>query len=302
MKKYLFLFLFFLVALSACTSYDFEAFTTDLRILVIDSSSSVENIKVELYRNQADFELRLSPIASADADSKGTVLFKNLEPANYYVYAYATKGNLYYDNSHTVFNIDQVLVEGSLTNIVIPVRYQRPTQPTRMVLQQIWLMNYPTDLNSVKYLQVEPTIYRVVGDEFVETNSLPIRFCNYDPQIPISSLLNENGGLDIPKDSNRDCKQRIQSVPKNVTELPFNNKESFLVAFEPTQYDLGISAKDTLTKSYFPSYFFIGKSELNPQNVVLQVDNYTEEVQNYPQRIRIKYETDFIIDLKIDWK
>lgn len=66
---------------------------TKLKITVLDGLGNLtEGAKVTIFKTETDYTNNENPVATGITDAKGRVVFKNLEPIIYYVYAY--KGDM----------------------------------------------------------------------------------------------------------------------------------------------------------------------------------------------------------------
>lgn len=162
MRKCYFL-MFMLALLWGCDfNRDVVPITTELLVRVTDDNANpqqlrvIPNATVVLYRSRLDFEARVNPIASATADAEGIAAFSNLEAVEYYVYAFYVSGGQVFDNSTSNFRIGEVLVENALSIVQVRTKQKRPLNPTKITVQEIWVMDFPTiDTNATNPTVIE---------------------------------------------------------------------------------------------------------------------------------------------------
>lgn len=73
----------------AFTTQSAQPFPTKLEIIIRDDLGNlVENASVQLFKSQADYDKGEKPVTEVQkTDAKGKVVFKDLEPIEYYVNA-----------------------------------------------------------------------------------------------------------------------------------------------------------------------------------------------------------------------
>ena len=117
MRKFL---LFASISFALILSTSFQGFLkTSLEITIRDRlGNTVEGVKVKLYKTYEDFNNDLNFIAEPlQTDSKGKVLFKNLEPIPYYVSAVKGDNNNYGDGEMV-----DTLIESRRNKVTIIIR------------------------------------------------------------------------------------------------------------------------------------------------------------------------------------
>jgi len=273
MKKFRLL-LFFLISIgfSACIASldELEPFSTDLRVYVKDSASQqpVEGATVLLFRSRLDFETRNSAIASGITDQEGQIEFKNLESANHYVYAAYEKNGQYFDNSQADFNMVQETVQNALTIIGITVRYRRPAQPTKMELEELWLMKYQKDLyDSLRWLSVKMIDQ---NQQLIDVSNLYFYYGQYYVDI-------EN------------------AVSLRKKKLSFELDKNPVLVFHIDEINRTKNLLDTQTAVLGDYVNFMDFTKANPKAHVLA----------YPERIRVVqdfFPDTVFVDLLVRWK
>lgn len=137
------------LALFSCNNRNNEVLSTELRVNIQKIATNGDTalkggVVVELYRNQADMQMRRLPVASATTNSSGQAVFKNLKTVEYYVYAYVDEGDRRYDNSLGEIRLLDDLVEGSITVVTVYISNARPVRPSQMTLQYVEVIKFDT--------------------------------------------------------------------------------------------------------------------------------------------------------------
>lgn len=280
-KKHLLLLSFAFIALSfsSCLKKDIEALTTDLQVEVkfrdrygsADSVGNVSGIKVVLYKSQADMEARVRPVKTEYTNSTGIVIFKGLEPFNYYIHASTDNNVRYYDNGRNNNSLGDVLAEGALTIITIPISYQRVSNPTKFRLE------YATVLNYKLYSSTCSKELRIKATDYANTT-------RYD-----STYYSDNYNYDAGYYEFSYCKaNRFAKLYFKRLQLQTNIGYYFRVGedFKPA---------DVFTYPlYYVDYFYFYPGYYAKNNPY----GYPE----YPTRIRLWEETDKTIDINVIWQ
>jgi hypothetical protein len=162
------------IFLSSCNwDKDYEAFTTDLEVIVLDANNqAVANAQVFLYRSEFDMLGHLYPEFEGKTDEKGVASFKDIDPMNYFVYAFYAKEGKFYDNSTKSHEVGSDLIEGSLTEVKVKTEYSRPEQPSKFAISEVRLVNYETNLDSNRWLELglyKVDAFDVKGDPIEKT-------------------------------------------------------------------------------------------------------------------------------------
>jgi len=117
MRKY---FLFTCILFAIILSTSFQGFLkTSLDITIRDRlGNTVEGVKIKLYKTYEDFNNDTNFIAEPlQTDSRGRVLFKNLEPIPYYISAVKGDANNYGDGEMV-----DTLIENRRNKVTIIIR------------------------------------------------------------------------------------------------------------------------------------------------------------------------------------
>lgn len=116
MKKFIPAFLIFAFLLSSASA---QIFKTSLEITIRDRlGNTVEGAKVQLYKTFEDYQNETNPITEVQVtDSKGRVLFKELESRPYYVNA--SKGD---QNNYGDGEMVDTLVENRKNKVTLIIR------------------------------------------------------------------------------------------------------------------------------------------------------------------------------------
>jgi hypothetical protein len=194
------LFIFILILFLGCgKKHDFKQ-STDLNVTIeindqYSSNTFVgSNVNVNLYKSRVDMETRLRPVASGITNSEGKVVFNGLEPFSYFIHAYYEDSLDYYDNSIGNNQLSDIMVEGALTVVKIPIYYTRPSSPTSFTAKYIEILKYDTQKDSCSrdffvemdddnstLLDVTDTVYYCY-DNF-NTHVKYATFNNHDPNV-----------------------------------------------------------------------------------------------------------------------
>lgn len=143
---------------------------TEMEVTVYDENvDAVEGAVVSIYRDYYSFKQQENQIASGITDESGKVLFSDLEPRNYYVYASHQEGDSFHDNSDDFFILYDVLTENAVTRVSVKTAYSRPVEPTDVSLLTIQLIPVDADTWS--------------STEFDTLYTLPLLIKNYDAEV-----------------------------------------------------------------------------------------------------------------------
>ncbi|MBY0427544.1 MAG: hypothetical protein K2Q22_18050 [Cytophagales bacterium] len=264
---------------TSCANRNAETLSTELRINIaqaINGDSLVkEGVVVELYRNEADLQLRSLPVTSAKTNASGQVVFKNLRAVQYYVYAYIDEGGYRYDNSQGEYSLDEDLIEGSITVAKVYIAKSRPVVPTTMTLQYIEVLRFDT-----------VNVFKTLGSHC--SDSLRFFLKGYDSNgLAISSPLDSsysyfyNGAG--PYNYCNFCYERGNAPAYPVYYSVFNNFNVFNVS----QYT-GFSISVKLRKAVYPYNIYPFEGNGSSINVINFSDYFTGSVKPvYPTRFRL---------------
>ena len=116
MKKFIPVFLFFALLFSNASA---QIFKTSLEITIRDRlGNTVEGANVQLYKTFEDYQNETNPVTDVQVtDSKGRVLFKELESRPYYVNA--SKGD---QNNYGDGEMVDTLVENRKNKVTLIIR------------------------------------------------------------------------------------------------------------------------------------------------------------------------------------
>jgi hypothetical protein len=116
MKKFIPVFLFFTLVAGGTSA---QIFKTSLEITIRDRlGNTVEGAKVQLYQTFEDYQNETNPVSDVQVtDSKGRVLFKELESRSYYINA--SKGD---ENNYGDGEMVDTLVENRKNKVTVIIR------------------------------------------------------------------------------------------------------------------------------------------------------------------------------------
>lgn len=174
LEKYSFIkCLFYLIPVSffliSCSSEDIDVTKlqpTELEVTVLNANGQpVPNAEVRLYRSQRAFELLAQDVARGKTNGSGKILFSDLQPVNYYFYAFykdqgaglvrSNYGNFnatYFDDKSNISLYDY-LTENGLTKVSVSTLFTKPINPTVISFDELRIiysgeeMDFPSDAN-----------------------------------------------------------------------------------------------------------------------------------------------------------
>ena len=292
-KKLLLLFSSIFVLFS-CTRNEVEKLTTELRIKVNLDGSPRPGAVVSLYRSTTDMETRVRPLAIGTTDGSGTVLFKNLQTIEYFLYVNYNDGESVFDNSKKAYRIFDDLIEGGVTVATVDIEYARPVTPTKMVVKSLNLIRFDTSVFiKEKTLSCSPyLLFTLFGLNFNNVDSIflgntknTVRFC-YENKVP--------------------AYESVEALFKDEVEVSLDEINTLYLHIATS----GEFGEDP--EPYIFQEAFIDKSISDITLSDFTWDDPQSFYTAYPNRIRVLEQkvasppaprgVDYIIDLRVSWK